>query len=97
MDKKNASFQMFIVLLSFIAVDSGVQVTLYKYSRQTGRLRYLGHAQKPKLCCFSVKKTAYGISGRHHFHLVQFLASFTSIYFEILSYLVCGEKNQTSI
>ena len=27
-----------------------------------------------------------------HFRSVQFLASFTSFYFEILSYLACGEK-----
>ena len=43
-------------------------------------------SQKLKIVVFSVKK---------HFHKalgsVQFLASFTSFYFEILSYLACGE------
>ena len=39
------------------------------------------HAQKP------VKKKLHKALG-----LVQFLASFTSFYFEILSYLACGEK-----
>ena len=47
------------------------------------------HAQKPKLeiVVFSVKKQLHKALGS-----VQFLASFTSFYFEILSYLACSEK-----
>ena len=41
------------------------------------------HAQKPK---FGEKKI------HKAFRSVQFLASFISFYFEILSYLACGEK-----
>ena len=39
-----------------------------------------------------MKKTGYGISYRQNFRTVQFLASFISIYFEILPYLAFGEK-----
>ena len=43
--------------------------------------------QKLEIVVFSVKKLLYKALGS-----VQFLASFTSFYFEILSYLACGEK-----
>ena len=39
------------------------------------------HAQKPKF------RTVHTV-----FYSVQFLASFISFYFEILSYFACGEK-----
>ena len=47
------------------------------------------HAEKPKFGdsrFFSEKKLHKVLRS------VQFLASFTSFYFEILSYLACGEK-----
>ena len=44
--------------------------------------------QKPT---FSEKKSMKKKLHRAH-RSVQFLASFTSFYFEILSYLACGEK-----
>ena len=47
-------------------------------------------AQKPKFGdsrFFNEKKQLHKTFG-----LVQFLMSFTSFYFEILSYLACGEK-----
>ena len=45
------------------------------------------HAQKPKFGDFRDKKKLHKA-----LRSVQFLASFTSFYFEILSYLACGEK-----
>ena len=43
--------------------------------------------QKLEIVVFSVKKQLHkGLRSVH------FLASFTSFYFEILSYLACGEK-----
>ena len=47
------------------------------------------HVQKPKFVDsrFSVKKKLHKA-----LRSVQFLASFISFYFEILSYLACGEK-----
>ena len=47
------------------------------------------HAQKPKFgdSRFSVKKNLHKA-----LRSVQFLVSFTSFYFEILSYLACEEK-----
>ena len=46
------------------------------------------HAQKPKFgVVFSVQKKLHKA-----LRSIQFLASFTSFYFEILSYLACGEK-----
>ena len=44
------------------------------------------HAQKTKFGDFSEKKIHKALRS------VQFLASFISFYFEILSYLACGEK-----
>ena len=48
------------------------------------------HAQKPKFGDFFV----FSVKRKLHKALrsVQILASFTSFYFEILSYLACGEK-----
>ena len=43
--------------------------------------------QNLEIVVFSVKKQLHKALGS-----VQFLASFTSFYFEILSYLSCGEK-----
>ena len=45
------------------------------------------HAQKPKFGDFSAKKKLLKA-----LRSVQFLASFTSFYFEILTYLACGEE-----
>ena len=44
-------------------------------------------SQKVEIVVFSVKKQLHKA-----FRSVQILASFTSFYFEILSYLACGEK-----
>ena len=44
-------------------------------------------SQNLEIVVFSVKKQLHKA-----LRLVQFLASFTSFYFEILSYLACGEK-----
>ena len=44
-------------------------------------------SQKLEIVVFSVKKQLHKA-----LRSVQFLASFTSFYFEILSYLACGEK-----
>ena len=43
-------------------------------------------SQNLEIVVFSVKKQRHKILG-----LVQFLACFTNFYFEILSYLACGE------
>ena len=45
------------------------------------------HAKKPKLGDFQGKKKLHKA-----LRSVQFLASFISFHFEILSYLSCGEK-----
>ena len=88
-----ASFLTFLIQLSFTVVGSESQiyvdqVPLYS-SNVKGILRYLlggggEHAQKPKK---KLKKKLHTTFGS-----VQFLASFISFYFEILSYLACGEK-----
>ena len=44
-------------------------------------------SQKVEIIVFSVKKPFHKA-----LRSVQFLSSFTSFYFEILSYLACGEK-----
>ena len=79
---------MLLFKLSFIVVGSESQisvdqVTLYS-SNTKGILRYLGGGGMRSSQNFSEKKL-------HTAHSVQFLASFISFYFEILSYLACGE------
>ena len=95
MDKGSISFQMFLTLLSIIAVGSESQisvdqVTLYYSSNVKVILRWLfgfflgggggGWA-------FSEAKILHMALSS-----VQFLASFISFCFEVLSYLACGEK-----
>ena len=81
---------MLLFKLSFIVVGSESQisvdqVTLYS-SNTKGILRYLGGGGGGMRSSenFSEKKL-------HTARSVQFLASFISFYFEILSYLACGE------
>ena len=84
---------MFLILLSFITLGSESQISVFKQCQSNTQVSvfllffFLGgeHAQKPK----------FG-SGKKKLHKalrsVQFLASFISFNFEILSYLACGEK-----
>ena len=67
---------MFLILLSFITLDSETKPC--QSNTHMSSFSFFGgeHAQKPKCALRSV----------------QFLASFISFYFEILSYLACGEK-----
>ena len=86
--QNSVSFQMFLILLSSITLCSESQIPVFKEGQSNTSKSVLfclfvrgEHAQKPKF-------------GELHKALrsVQFLASFTSFYFEILSYLACGEK-----
>ena len=89
MDENSVSFQMFLILLSSITLGSESQISVFKQSQSNtwkSEGIFVGgeHAQKPK---FSVIKKLHKA-----YCSVQFLASFISFYFEILSYLACGEK-----
>ena len=84
-DENSVSFQMFLILLSSITLYKKAKFPCSKKVRAILRslfclvcLCWGEHAQKPKL--------------HKALRSVQFLASFTSFYFEILSYLACGEK-----
>ena len=63
MDEKSVSFEMFLILLSFITLGSECQLFVFKLYQSNTQMRS-----------------------------VQFLVSFISFYFEILSYLACGGK-----
>ena len=92
MDEDSVSFQLFLILLSFIKfVFRKPNFCVQAMSEQ-----YLDvccccflvrgeHAQKPRFA--KLKKRLHKA-----LRSVQFLASFISFYFEILSYLACGEK-----
>ena len=93
MDESSVSFHMFLIPLSFITLGSKSQISVYMCSSTVKAIvRYLGffsggeHAQKPKFREKSEKKIHKALRS------VQLLASFISFYFEILSYLACGEK-----
>ena len=96
MDENSVPFQMFLILLSSITLGSESQIPVFKEGQSNTLKPVLfcffvrgEHAQKPKFgdVVFSVKKKLHKA-----LRSVQFLASFISFYFEILSYLACGEK-----
>ena len=97
MDVNSVYFQTFLIVSSFITLGSENQTSVFKQCQSNtqmsgGFFRGRGggvHAQKPKFGdsrFFSEKKLHKALCS------VQFLASFISFYFEILSYLACGEK-----
>ena len=92
MDEDSVSLQMFLILLSF----NEFCFRKPNFCVQAMSDQYLDvccccflvrgeHAQKPNV--FSVKKKLHKA-----LRSVQFLASFISFYFKILSYLAYGEK-----
>ena len=85
MDEKSVSFQMFLILLSFITLGSESHFFFLCSSDFEAILRCLGGGWGGK---------GGGMRRSQNLALcsVQFLASFISFYFEILSYLACGEK-----
>ena len=97
MDKNSVSFQMFLILLSYITLASESQISVFKQCQSNTYLEVWDfffvrgeHAQKPKFGnsrFFSEKNWLHKA-----LRSVQFLTSFISFYFEILSYLACGEK-----
>ena len=85
MDEISVSFQMVLILLSFLALGSESQISVFKQCQSSTQMSVFlrGSVYRSQN---SVKKTACGTRS------FQFLASFVSFYFEILSYLACGEK-----
>ena len=98
MDENSVSFQMFLILLYSITLGSERQFTVFKQclsNTQQSAVFFLSFSYRGSMCrsqnleivIFSVKKKLHKA-----LRSVQFLASFISFYFEILSYLACGEK-----
>ena len=98
MDENSISFQMFLILLYSITLGSERQFTVFKQclsNTQQSAVFFLSFSYRGSMCrsqnleivIFSVKKKLHKA-----LRSVQFLASFISFYFEILSYLACGEK-----
>ena len=102
-DENSVSFQMILILLSSITLCSESQIPVFKggwsntlktvfvlficAGKVEGGGGSIRRSQNLELVVFSVKNQLHKALGS-----VQFLASFTSFYFEILSYLACGEK-----
>ena len=96
MDENSVSFQMFLILLSFITFGSESQISVFKQCQSKQHLDvcffviFFGGGGGGGACAqakiwsfvFSVKKSFI-----RHFVRLNFLASFISLYFEILSYL----------
>ena len=87
-DENSVSFRMFLIsclLLHF------VQKAKFPCSKKIGAI-----LRSLFLFCLFVRGGGGEHAQKPNFHKilrsVQFLASFTSFYFEILSYLACGEK-----
>ena len=86
MDKNDVSFQMFLILLSFITLGSESQILCSSNVKAIpSNLYFFGGGsmhRSQNLEIFSVKKELHKA-----LRSVQFLASFISFYFEILFYL----------
>ena len=94
---------MFLILLSFIKLGSESQIPVFKQIQSNTHVWVWGffflgggeggggaacaEAKIWRYSFFSEKKKLYKA-----LHSVQFLASFISFNFKILSYLACGEK-----
>ena len=97
MDENNVSFQnlMFLILLSFIALGSESQIFVNS-STQTSVFYFIFFLQGGEGMCRSqnLEIVIFLVKKKLHTALssVQFLTSFISFHFEILSYLACGEK-----
>ena len=100
MDENSVSFQMFVILLYSITLGSESQFTVFRQclsnTWQSGLLFFFSlfptggawaEAKIWRWLFFQWKKKLHKA-----LCLVQFLASFISFYFEIVSYLACGEK-----
>ena len=94
MDENSVSFQMFLILLSFITLGSETIFLSSSNVKITLRCLFVvlwGSMRRSQILeiwrVFPVKKKLHKA-----LRSVQFLASFISSYFEILSYLSCGEK-----
>ena len=101
MDKNNFSFQMFLILLSFFALGSESHISVFKQCQSNSQMSVvvvclfvcffwgggMHRSQNLEIVIFQWRKILHAA-----LHLVQFLTSFIGFYFEILSYLACGEK-----
>ena len=94
-NENNVSFQMCLILLSFIAHGSKRQISTFKQCQSNTQMSvfyFLGVGSMRRrenllMVVFSVnKETPYGTS------LGSIFSSFISFIFEILSYLAFGEK-----
>ena len=88
MDENSVSFQMFLLLLSSITLGSESQISVFKQCQS--------NTQKSRVLFVTGGACAAAKIWRKKLHKalrsVQFLASFISFYFEILSYHACGEE-----
>ena len=102
MDENSVSSQIFLILLSVITplvqnvqLNFCIQAMSKQYSDVCCFLLFFGgggwgeHAQKPK---FGDSRFLSEKKPHKALRSIQFLASFISFYFEILSYLACGVK-----
>ena len=91
MDEYSVSFQMFLILLSFITLGSESQISVFKQCQSNTQMcgvSFGGGGGGGEGACAEASEKKLHKALRS----VQFLASFISFYFEILSYLACDEK-----
>ena len=99
MDENSVSFQMLLILLSFITLSSKSQISVFEQcqsnTQKSGFLFFFGGGGRRSMCrgqnleiFFSEKKK----NAIRHFAWFKFSRLLISFYFEILSYLACGEK-----
>ena len=91
MAENSVSFQILLILLSFNTIGSERQISVFKDCQSNIQMSVFWGGK----ACAEAKIWRYNVLKRLHKALrsVQFLASFIGFYFEILSYLACGEKN----
>ena len=94
MDETSVSFEMFRILLSFIALGSESQISVFKQCRSNTQMSGLFFRGGGGGACAEAKIWREKKPKKLHTALrsAEFLASFISFYFEVLSSLAYGEK-----
>ena len=91
--ENSVSFQVFLIMLSFITLGSESQLSAFKQCQSNTQISGVFFLGGGDMCrCQNLEIRFSGKKIHKALRSVQFLASFVCFYFEILSYLACEKK-----